>query len=129
MKTVKKVLSEQTGEIKTYEYPNDRNWVYSVQNQKWFAARKNNEPLKWINITDNPKYEVSIKRLDKQFPNARNHELVFGIPLKNAANDRSYENNQKPDFTTELPTPGYKDPNRFNANAQRPTQVPYRRSN
>lgn len=111
-KTVSKVLTEQS-DRKVYQYPNDSNWIYSVENGKWHAARTNREVPKWININDNPAYKVSIERLDKIHPTARAHEQVSGIPLKNSPSHA--EENPRYDPRAdgyELPTPGFKDPNR-----------------
>ena len=125
-KSVNKLLKEQSNDVQVYLYPNDTRWVYSVQNQKWFAS-KNVEPYNWININDNPKYERSIQKLDKQFPNARDHQQVAGIPLTNTGKTPKYDFDSETKIASELPTPGYKDPNRFNSNADKPTKVPFRR--
>ena len=100
------LINEQQ-EPKIFKYPGDNNWEYGLIRGYWFARRVGTD--KWIRISDNIKYASTVVKLDKQFPNARPKTQLGGIPTRNTPPSR----NEVPDFNTELPTPGFKDPNRF----------------
>jgi hypothetical protein len=100
-------LVNEQQEQTIFQYPGDKNWDYTLIRDKWYTRRIGTD--KWIRLSDNPKYQSSVDKLDKQFPNARPNTQLGGIPTRNTG--PSY--NKTPDFNTELPTPEFKDPNRF----------------
>jgi len=101
------IITEQEGGSAIFNVPGDKNWEYSLIKGKWYAKKIGTD--NWIRLSDNIKYGSAVEKLDKQFPNARPNTQIGGIPTKNTPPDSK----EVPDFKTELPTPGFKDPNRF----------------
>jgi hypothetical protein len=53
-----------------YTYPGDDQYHYGVKNNEWYA--RNIKTGKTFNITKNPQYAPTIKKLDALYPGARN---------------------------------------------------------
>jgi hypothetical protein len=53
----------------TYKYPNDKNYIYGVKDDDWYAKNINNQKV--FNISKDG-FQSSVDRLNKEFPNAFN---------------------------------------------------------
>jgi hypothetical protein len=52
----------------TYKYPGDKNWIYGVKNNHWYAKNKSTNNV--FNISIVPEFGVSVERLNNTFPGA-----------------------------------------------------------
>jgi hypothetical protein len=84
------VISEQasplnqplsTGQWLTY--PNDNNYSYQKRGDKWIT--KNNKTNKEYDLSSNPKYKVTVDKLEKQFPGGKSSSTSTGNTTQNNA--------------------------------------------
>lgn len=52
-----------------YHYPGDKTYIYAVANGEWYAQNTRNNNI--FNISRNPKYRSTIRKLDQLYPQAR----------------------------------------------------------
>ena len=70
---IKKIIKEADGEVRTMS--NTDPYEYQVQNGIWFTRKKGSQ--KWVSL-DNPKYQGSLDKLNKKFPNDKGNVTAKG---------------------------------------------------